>query len=719
MGRPANLVVNILGNDRDLKRALGSSSSALGGFAGMAAGVGKSFAAAWTITATAAAATTVALFKQGVAYNQLQQTATAAFTTLLGSQKAAAGFMADISAFAKTSPFPKQAFITAAQQMVAFGIESKKVVPYLGAIQDAVAAAGGSSQQLSEVAFVMSQIQAAGKITGQDLIQFGQRGINAAELIGKSMGKTGAEIKAQISSGSLGAQDALDALAKGMESTFGGAADNVKKTWAGATDRVRGALRDIGSALAEPFVSAAGGGLGVAWANGLADVLRGLIPVVQGVMSAITQAMGPTFQKITDLMSGLSGTLAGLGTSGISGLVSSLSGLAPALGGLTGAFAAISGGPLLTKLPLIGPAFSGLAGPIGIVVSAIAGLIAMSPELQSVFGGAIQAAFKAIAPVMPTVSAALQVIASALGQVLAAVAPVIPILGGLLAQALQIVAPILAQLAGAILPLFANAITAIWPAIQALVDAFMPLLDLIQPLISALLPPLVIILRMVLDAITPLIPIVTMLVQALVGLVVAAVTPLLPVLSKLLAAFMPILSPVLQLVGIFAQLLSALMPLLSPILQLAGFLAGKLAAGIAIVLTSGLKLIAPIFQGIADVLADVVHWVGQVINWFAKLKPPAWLSQVGSWLTTPLGAAPKSSGLSYTPPTAVAASSRGFHGIGTSPYALGVSTASPVRPVQVIVQAPYKGDEIARVIRRELRALDRRERGVVLQAVTR
>ena len=718
MGRPANLVVNILGNNHDLQKALGQSGGALSSFASTASAVGKGFATAWTITATAAAATTVALFKQGVAYNQLQQTATAAFSTLLGSQKAAAGFMADISAFAKTSPFPKQAFITASQQMVAFGISSKKVIPYLGAIQDAVAAAGGSSQQLSEVAFVMAQIQAAGKITGQDLIQFGQRGINAAELIGQSMGKTGAQIKAAISSGSLDATAALDALAQGMETRYAGAAANVKNTWAGATDRVRGALRDIGSALAEPFVSAQGGGLGVTWANDLATVLRGLIPVVQGVMSGITAAMGPTFDKLHATLAGIGDAVKGLDASGVTGIVSAISGLAPALGGLTGAFAAISGSSLLSSLPVIGPAFAALGGPIGIVVSALAGLIAMSPQLQSVFGGAIQAAFKAIAPVLPAVGAALSAVAKALSGVLAAVAPIIPILGGLFAAALNAVAPILAQIAGAILPLFANALTALWPAIQALVNAFLPLLALIQPLISALLPPLVQILRLVLNAITPLIPIVTMLVTALVQLVVAAVTPLLPVLSKLLTAFMPILSPVLQLVGIFAQLLSALMPLLSPILQLAGFLAGKLAAGIAIVLTSGLKLIAPIFQGIADVLADVVHWVGQVINWFAKLKPPAWLSSIGKLLTTPLSApAPKSSGVSFTPAT-MTSTPAGFRGLGTSPFAVGVTTATPLRPVQVIVQAPYKGDEIARTIRRELRSLDRRERGVVLQAVT-
>ncbi|MDK6646186.1 tape measure protein, partial [Actinotignum timonense] len=106
-------------------------------------------------------------------------------------------------------PFSKGAFIQGQQQLLAFGMEAKKVVPTLKAIQDAVAAAGGSSQQLSDVTFVLAQIQAAGKITGQDLMQLGQRGINAAELIGSQMGKTGAQIRQEISNGSLDATKAI------------------------------------------------------------------------------------------------------------------------------------------------------------------------------------------------------------------------------------------------------------------------------------------------------------------------------------------------------------------------------------------------------------------------------------------------------------------------------------------------------------------------------
>src|SRR5690606_8708686 len=143
-------------------------------------------------------ALTLAVAKTGIEYNTLQQTSRAALTTLLGSAEAANAQMDKLDAFARTSPFSKSTFITAQQQMLAFGVESKKVIPYLDAIQDAVAAAGGGNQELSEIAFIMEQISSAGKITAQDLLQFGQRGVNAAEIIGSQMGKTGAQIREEI-----------------------------------------------------------------------------------------------------------------------------------------------------------------------------------------------------------------------------------------------------------------------------------------------------------------------------------------------------------------------------------------------------------------------------------------------------------------------------------------------------------------------------------------
>src|SRR5690606_8412077 len=162
----------------------------------------------------------------GIQYNTLQQTSRAALTTLLGSAKAANEQMDQLDAFARTSPFSKAVFIQAQQQMLAFGIETKKVIPYLNAVQNAVAAAGGSNADIAGLVATMSKIQSSAKLTAQDLMEFGNRGVDAASLIGSTMGKTGAQIRAEITAGTLDAGVALDALVDGMNTRFAGAADN-------------------------------------------------------------------------------------------------------------------------------------------------------------------------------------------------------------------------------------------------------------------------------------------------------------------------------------------------------------------------------------------------------------------------------------------------------------------------------------------------------------
>lgn len=219
-------------------------------------------------------ATGVAALRTGVQYNTLRQTTTAALTSILGSAQAAADQMDRLDDFARNSPFSRQTFLEAQQQMLAFGVETEKVIPYLDAIQQAVAAAGGSNADIAELAEIMARISSTSRITAVDLQMFGRRGVDAAEIIGNAMGMTAVEVRDSITNSTLDAGQALDALAEGMQVRFAGASDNVKNTFEGAMDRVRAAWRDLGAELARPLVDPNGGGALVDMANMVADLLR-------------------------------------------------------------------------------------------------------------------------------------------------------------------------------------------------------------------------------------------------------------------------------------------------------------------------------------------------------------------------------------------------------------------------------------------------------------
>lgn len=267
--------------------------------------------ATWAKVGLAAAGVaTVALagnvIKTGIEYNTLQQTSRAALTTILGGAQAANAQMDKLDEFARTSPFAKDVFIQAQQQLLGFGVEASKVIPTLNAIQQSVAAVGGSSADISAITDVLAKIQAQGRLSGEELLQLGGYGIDAASIIGEQMGKSGQEIRDMASKpGGIPVGEIWDPLTNGLTDKFGGAADNVKNTFSGTMDRITAAFRDIGSAIAAPFVDPKGGGMAISWGNTFADTLRsvqkGVGPMVEAIKSFIGE-VALALKPVTDFI---------------------------------------------------------------------------------------------------------------------------------------------------------------------------------------------------------------------------------------------------------------------------------------------------------------------------------------------------------------------------------------------------------------------------------
>lgn len=236
----------------------------------------------------------VAALNTGISYNTLQQTSRAALETLLGSAEAANAQMDKLDEFARTSPFAKSVFIEAQQQLLGFGTAAEDVVPILDAIQNAVAATGGSNQDIAELTRIIAQLEGGVRLSAETFNQFGARGIDAAQLIGDAMGKTGAEIRESVTAGTLDADDAIRALTEGMAARFDGAAEGVKDTFEGAMDRVKAAWRDFASDLATPLVDPNGGGALIDLLNWAADAMRAFEALPEPVKLTATAIGGLT-----------------------------------------------------------------------------------------------------------------------------------------------------------------------------------------------------------------------------------------------------------------------------------------------------------------------------------------------------------------------------------------------------------------------------------------
>ncbi|MFK5691275.1 tape measure protein [Ornithinimicrobium sp. LYQ92] len=369
-----------MGRAEQATRRIGDAGEKSGSLVGRALSGGLQ--AVSKVTAAAAAGATIlgaAVLKTGASYNTLEQQARAALTTILGSEEAANRMMDQVAEFAKTSPFPRQAFIQGTQQLLAFGMEAERIIPTLGAVQDAVAAAGGGAQEISEIVNVLAQVQSSGKFTAETLNQLGYRGVDAAKLMGDAFGLTAGEMRDAISEGTYDANTLLTTLTEQMAVTYGGAAENVKNTWIGATDRIRGAFRDISSIIVEPFISKGGGGVALDWANALADSMRGIEAQIGPLSEALVGRLGGSLDSVTSKLQGLRPAVDDFDLSVILDNLDELVKYTPLIAGVGTALTIMGANsiPILSSL--------GLAG-INPVVAGLTALVALHPGLRGLLG---------------------------------------------------------------------------------------------------------------------------------------------------------------------------------------------------------------------------------------------------------------------------------------------------------------------------------------------
>lgn len=130
---------------------------------------------------------------------QAEQTSVA-FTTLVGSEEKAADVLSQINEFAAMTPYNNLDLVGNAKTMMNFGVEADKVNEYLKELGDI---AGGDSNKLNSLSVVFGQVASAGKLSGQDLLQFINAGFNPLKELQKMTGKSYAELQDMMSKGQV------------------------------------------------------------------------------------------------------------------------------------------------------------------------------------------------------------------------------------------------------------------------------------------------------------------------------------------------------------------------------------------------------------------------------------------------------------------------------------------------------------------------------------
>lgn len=366
------------------------------------------------------------------------------------------------------------------------------------------------------------------------------------------------------------------------------------------------------------IVTGIGAGIGnvIRAAAPLGGLLLGKLDLVAQGFKTITS--GPGNQKeLTSFFTGLQPLLSTLGGL-LTTVVKALEPLLPVViqvaqvlgSGLTKAITDLSPG-----LVAVGKIVLGLAGPLGILVDAVAkglsaALISLVPVIKPV-----AAAFTALAPVLGALISniltpfppLLADVAKAVQILAPAFVPLINILGTLINGALSALAPVLGIVVHLLSGLLLDAVKALQPIMPSIVAAFTLFGQTLAKDLAPLLPVLVKAFAQILVALIPLVPV-------FVGLLVAGL-PVIAMLAKLAADIIP-------------PLMKILVPLLPVIAGIATvFLLWGNPIGEAIVLIAGIglawKLLKPVILGAVDAIVSGFH---AFINFFTTTLPNAFSS---------------------------------------------------------------------------------------------
>lgn len=123
--------------------------------------------------------------------------------TLLGGAEKGQAMMAELTEYAKVSPLDFQGTVGAAQMMLGFGIDQQKILPFMKALGDV---SMGDAQRFQSLTLAFSQMSAAGKLMGQDLMQMVNAGFQPLDQLAKDTGKSIGQLKDEMSQGKISAE---------------------------------------------------------------------------------------------------------------------------------------------------------------------------------------------------------------------------------------------------------------------------------------------------------------------------------------------------------------------------------------------------------------------------------------------------------------------------------------------------------------------------------
>ena len=202
------------------------------------------------------------------------ETQTRSLKVLTGELEIAKRIVGELQSFAAVTPFTSSELIESAKRLKAFGVDTEKLVATTQRLADV---SGATGARLNEVATAYGQIQAKGRLQGEELLQLQERGIALQDELQKMYGLTGEEFSKALQKGQFSAEAAEVAIKRLTEAggKYADGAISQSDTLAGKFSTLIDGIENIARTLG----------------NVLSPALKAILTEAIGVINAINSAI--------------------------------------------------------------------------------------------------------------------------------------------------------------------------------------------------------------------------------------------------------------------------------------------------------------------------------------------------------------------------------------------------------------------------------------------
>ena len=212
MAEPKNVIFKIQADTAQLRRELDAVKKSIDGVNAGVNNTAKNVSSLGNVLKGAAAAfggiaigqSIVQFGKDSIKAASDFQTLQISFTTFLKSQEKAKTVLADLQNFSAATPFTGEQVQNAGRALLAFGEDSKNLIPVLERIGDISA---GTGKNFNELAVIYGKARTQGTLFAEDINQLTEAGVPIIQEFAKNLGVGTENVKKLASEGKIGFKD--------------------------------------------------------------------------------------------------------------------------------------------------------------------------------------------------------------------------------------------------------------------------------------------------------------------------------------------------------------------------------------------------------------------------------------------------------------------------------------------------------------------------------